>query len=56
MDFSATVSAGAKLGLRMTMTVAPIALIVFSFFWFRKKYTLTDEKVAEIAEKVKMRH
>ena len=55
VDFSATVSASAKLGLRMTMTVAPIALIVFSFFWFRKKYTLTDEKVAEIAEKVKIR-
>jgi melibiose permease len=55
VDFSATVSAGAKLGLRMTMTVAPIALIVFSFLWFRRKYTLTDERVAEIAAQVKAR-
>lgn len=55
VDFSAAVSASAKLGLRMTMTLAPIALIVFSFFWFRKKYTLTDKKVAEIAEEVKWR-
>lgn len=55
VDFSAAVSVSAKLGLRMTMTLAPIALIVFSFFWFRKKYTLTDEKVAEIAEEVKWR-
>lgn len=55
VDFSAAVSASAKLGLRMTMTLAPIALIVFSFFWFREKYTLTDEKVAEIGEEVKWR-
>ena len=38
------------------MTVAPIALIVFSFFWFKKKYILTDEKVEEIAAKVKLLH
>ena len=56
VDFSAAVSASAKLGLRMTMTLAPIALIVFSFFWFRKKYILTDEKVEEIAAKVKLLH
>ena len=56
VDFSATVSSSAKLGLRMTMTLAPIALIVFSFFWFRKKYILTDEKVEEIAAKVKLLH
>ena len=56
VDFSAAVSASAKLGLRMTMTLAPIALIVFSFFWFKKKYILTDEKVEEIAAKVKLLH
>lgn len=56
VDFSAAVSASAKLGLRMTMTLVPIALIVFSFFWFRKKYILTDEKVEEIAAKVKLLH
>ena len=53
VDFSATVSASAKLGLRMTMTLAPIALIVFSFFWFQKKYVLTDERVEDIAAQVK---
>jgi len=56
VDFSAAVSSSAKLGLRMTMTLAPIALIVFSFFWFRKKYVLTDEKVAQISEEVKALH
>ena len=56
VDFSAAVSASAKLGLRMTMTLAPIALIAFSFFWFKKKYILTDEKVEEIAAKVKLLH
>lgn len=56
VDFSAGVSQSAKLGLRMTMTIIPIALLIFSFFWFKKKYILTDEKVAEIAETVKKRH
>ena len=56
VDFSATVGQSAKLGLRMTMTVIPIAGLAFAFFWFRKKYILTDEKVAEIAEKVKLLH
>ena len=33
--------------------VAPIALIAFSFFWFQKKYVLTDERVEDIAARVK---
>ena len=56
VDFSEGVSAASKLGLRMTMTVVPIGLLVFSFLWFRSKYILTDEKVAEIANKVKLLH
>ncbi len=52
VDFSAAVSSGAKAGLRMTMTLIPIGMMVFSFFWFRKKYLLTDERVAELAAQV----
>ena len=53
MDFSATVSAGSKIGLRMTMTLIPIAGLIFAFFWFRRKYILTDEKLEEIEAKLK---
>ena len=40
-------------GLRMTMTVVPIAGLLVAVFLFHKKYILTDEKVAEIAAAVK---
>ncbi|MCH5256484.1 MAG: MFS transporter [Lachnospiraceae bacterium] len=55
-DTSAVVEAVANssiVGLRMTMTVVPIAILLVAVFLFSKKYILTDEKVAEIAEKVK---
>ncbi|MBR1497617.1 MAG: hypothetical protein IJ617_08330 [Oscillospiraceae bacterium] len=53
VDFSAAVGSGAKLGLRMTMTLIPIAMLAFSFIWFRAKYRLTDEKVEAFAAQVK---
>ena len=55
-DFSVGVSAAAKTGLRMTMTLIPIAGLIVAFFWFKKKYILTDRKVAEIADEVKKLH
>ena len=50
VDFSAGVSLASKAGLRMTMTILPIIGLVAAFFWFRQKYILTDEKLAEIEE------
>ena len=44
---------GSVLGLRFTMTVIPIIGLVATFFIFRKRYILTEEKVEEIAVKVK---
>lgn len=43
------------LGLRFTMTVIPIIGLVATFFIFRKRYILTEEKVEEIAAQVKMK-
>ena len=40
-------------GLRMTMTVVPIAGLLIAVFLFHKKYMLTEEKVEEIAKEVK---
>ncbi len=53
VDFSATVDAASKAGLRMVMTIIPVIGLLIAFFWFRKKYTLTDERLAEISEKIK---
>ena len=56
VDWSLGVSAASKAGLRLTMAVVPIIGLIIAFFWFRKKYILTDSKVAEIAEKVTAMH
>ena len=53
VDWSLNVSAGAKAGLRMTMTIIPVIGLAIAFFWFRKRYILTDDKVEEIAARVK---
>ena len=54
-DFSAAVTLSQKTGLRMTMAVIPIIGLIIAFFWFKKRYILTDEKVAEIAADVQKR-
>ena len=55
VDWSLNVAQSAKTGLRMTMAVIPIIGLAIAFFWFRKRYLLTDEKVAEIAAQVRAR-
>jgi len=55
VDWSLGVAQSAKAGLRMTMAVIPIIGLIIAFFWFRKRYILTDEKVNEIAAQVKAR-
>ena len=39
--------------LRLTMTVIPIVGLLIAVFLFRKKYILTDEKIAEITAQIK---
>ena len=53
VDFSVNVAQSAKIGLRMTMAILPMIGLVAAFILFRKKYILTDEKLAEIAGKLK---
>ncbi len=51
---AAVSAAGASVaGLRLTMTVIPIAGLLIAVFLFHKKYILTEEKVEEIAEKIR---
>ena len=55
VDWSLGVSQSAKAGLRFTMAVIPILGLLAAFFWFRRRYLLTDAKVAEIAAQVRAR-
>ncbi len=41
------------IGLRLTMTVVPIAGLLIAVFLFHKKYILTEGKIAEITEQIK---
>ena len=46
-------SAGTILGLRLMMTLLPILGLFIALFFFKKKFTLTDERVNEIALELK---
>lgn len=48
-------AAGSVVGLRMTMTLIPIAGLLVAVYLFYKKYILTEQKVEEIAGEVKKR-
>ncbi len=52
IDYSEGISTAQKMGLRMTMTIIPIAGLVFAILWFRKKYILTDDKLMEISKEL----
>ena len=55
VDWSLGVAQSAKAGLRFTMAVIPIFGLAIAFIWFRRRYVLTDEKVAQIAAEVRAR-
>ena len=43
------------IGLRLVMAALPVALLFFGTLRFRRKYILTDEKLAEISAELKER-
>ncbi len=45
-------SAQTLLGLRLLMTVLPMIVLVIALILFRRKFTLTDEKAAEISRQL----
>lgn len=51
-DAVAAISGSSVIGLRMTMTIIPILVLVVAVIVFAKKYVLTDEKLQEISEKL----
>ena len=50
------VAGSSIVGLRMTMTIIPIAGLLVAVFLFHKKYILTDEKLEEIVTQVKAKN
>lgn len=44
----ATVSGSSRIGLRMSMTIIPIFVLIIAVIIFRRHYILTDEKLNEI--------
>ncbi|MCD7868476.1 MAG: glycoside-pentoside-hexuronide (GPH):cation symporter [Clostridiales bacterium] len=49
-------SASSVAGLRMTMTLFPIAGLLLAAWLFHRKYRLTDAKMEELANELHMRH
>ncbi|MDE5590976.1 MAG: glycoside-pentoside-hexuronide (GPH):cation symporter [Acetatifactor sp.] len=54
-DAVATISGSSQMGLRMCMTLIPIVVLLVAIVIFKKKYILTDEKLAEITTQLKAR-
>jgi melibiose permease len=54
-DAEAAAGASSVIGLRMTMTVLPIVGLVIALLYFKKKFTLTQERVDEISEEIRAR-
>lgn len=52
----ATIDSGSRMGLRMSMTILPIIVLLIGLIIFRKHYILTDEKLAEITSELEKKH
>ena len=52
IDYSLSVAASSKFGLRMTMAVIPVVGLIIALIIFYKKYILTDAKISEISKEL----
>lgn len=50
-----TIAESSRLGLRMSMTILPIIVLIVGLIIFRAKYILTDEKLEQITAEIKSR-
>ena len=49
------ISESQRLGLRFTMTLIPIAVLVIGAIVFKKRYALSDSKMQEITSEIESR-
>lgn len=50
-----TIAAQSRMGLRLSMTILPMIVLIIGLFIFKKHYILTDEKLSEVTEEIKKR-
>ena len=50
------IAASSRMGLRLSMTIIPIVVLVIGFIVFKKRYILTDRKLAEISNELEKKH
>ena len=50
------IAASSRMGLRLSMTIIPIVVLVIGFIVFKKRYILTDQKLAEISKELEKKH
>ena len=50
------IAASSRMGLRLSMTIIPIVVLVIGFIVFKKRYILTDRKLAEISKELEKKH
>ena len=53
IDFSLQVDASSRLGLRMTMTILPVAGLFIAIVYFKRKFILDEAKMEEISRDLK---
>lgn len=49
------IAAQSRMGLRFSMTILPMVVLIIGLIVFKKHYILTDEKLEEITEEIKKR-
>ena len=50
------IAASSRMGLRLSMTIIPIVVLVIGFIVFKKRYILTDRKLTEISKELEKKH
>ena len=55
-DVISGITTSQRMGLRLSMTLIPIAVLLVGGFVFKKHYILTDEKMNEITTEIEARH
>ena len=50
------IATSSRMGLRLSMTIIPIVVLVIGFIVFKKRYILTDRKLAEISKELEKKH
>lgn len=54
-EVGTAIAAQSRMGLRLSMTILPMVVLIIGLIVFKKHYILTDDKLEEITEEIKKR-